>query len=334
MEAYALVVTSIAEPNAVLTALADGAARAGWTFVVIGDAKSPATFELDDCRFFSLARQRATGFSFAEQCPVGHYARKNIGYLIAIHEGATCIVETDDDNIPGASFFAPRVRRQNVALSHQAGWVNAYQWFSRDRIWPRGFPLNQLATSVSPLDELRETVCDCTIQQGLVDDNPDVDAVYRLTRDLPIRFSNARVALGPGSWCPFNSQNTSWFRPAFRLLYLPATCSFRMTDIWRSFVAQRIAWVNDWPVLFHEPTVVQRRNDHDLMRDFSDEIAGYLNNDKIAAALERLPLEPGADRIAANMRTCYECLLQMQLVGAQELDLLEAWLADLSTFDG
>ena len=44
-----------------------------------------------------------------------------------------------------------------------------------------------------------------------------------------------------------------------------------MTDIWRSFVAQRIAWANGWAILFHEPTVWQDRNEHNLMRDFRDE---------------------------------------------------------------
>jgi hypothetical protein len=38
-----------------------------------------------------------------------------------------------------------------------------------------------------------------------------------------------------------------------------------MTDIWRSFVAQRIAYENDWAVLFHEPTVWQSK-EHDLQR--------------------------------------------------------------------
>ena len=55
----------------------------------------------------------------------------------------------------------------------------------------------------------------------------------------------------------------------YPLLYLPAYCSFRMTDIWRSFVAQRIAWENGWRLLFHGPTMEQERNVHDLMKDFA-----------------------------------------------------------------
>jgi hypothetical protein len=102
-----------------------------------------------------------------------------------------------------------------------------------------------------------------------------------------------------------------------------------MTDIWRSFVAQRICWANDWGILFHEPTVWQERNEHNLMRDFRDEVPGYLNNASIAEALDKLSLPHGADKLGDNLRACYEELVRMELVGKQELDLLEAWIADL-----
>ena len=87
----------------------------------------------------------------------------------------------------------------------------------------------------------------CPIQQGLADGNPDVDAIFRLVLPLPMNFGRKPpIALCRGAWCPFNSQNTSWWPAAYPLLYLPAYCSFRMTDIWRSFVAQRICWENGW----------------------------------------------------------------------------------------
>src|SRR5205807_7157091 len=127
----------------------------------------------------------------------------------------------------------------------------------------------------------------CPIQQGLSDENPDVDAIYRMANPLPVLFDKANsVSLGKNSWCPFNSQNTTWFKEAFPLLYLPSYCSFRMTDIWRSFVAQRIAWTCGWSILFHQSTVRQDRNDHNLMTDFKDEISGYSNNALICKSLQ------------------------------------------------
>lgn len=105
-----------------------------------------------------------------------------------------------------------------------------------------------------------------------------------------------------------------------------------MTDIWRSFVAQRIAWANGWSVLFREATVVQDRNDHSLMRDFEDEISGYLGNEKIRQALQALDLPSGVEAIPEAMRMCYRALTDQGFVGAEELPLLDAWLEDLERF--
>ncbi len=103
-ETLAVVVTSIAAPNAALRALAEGCRARGQQFIVIGDVPSPKDFRLEGCSFYGLDEQRETGFRFAEACPTRHYARKNIGYLVALREGAGVIVETDDDNFPGTEF--------------------------------------------------------------------------------------------------------------------------------------------------------------------------------------------------------------------------------------
>jgi hypothetical protein len=213
------------------------------------------------------------------------------------------------------------------------GWANLYRYFTDALIWPRGLPLDVVNASLPAFETLRTIEVDCPIQQGLADANPDVDAIYRLLLPLPQDFrADRRVALAPGAWCPFNSQNTTWWPEAFPLLYLPAYCSFRMTDIWRSFVAQRIAAANGWHILFHEATVWQDRNEHNLMRDFADETVGYLNNSRIQAALVELVLASGARRIPDHMRRCYTALVDLGVVGAEELPLLDTWLADMAAF--
>lgn len=326
----ALIVTSIAAPNAVLKALADGCREHDFRFIVIGDERSPADFQLDNCRFYSLTQQRELEFEFARKCPTRHYARKNIGYLVALKDGAEVLIETDDDNFPEEDFWAERQRRQSVKTATEAGWLNVYRYFTDANIWPRGLPLEQIQAAIPSFESLAHMDVDCPIQQGLANENPDVDAIYRLALPLPQNFrADRRVALASRSWCPFNSQNTSWWRDAFPLLYLPAYCSFRMTDIWRSFIAQRISWTNDWAVLFHEPTVWQERNEHNLMRDFKDEVPGYLNNSAICEALGQLDIKPGVEHLGQNLRLCYEKLVSMDLVGEQELALVDAWLADL-----
>ncbi len=326
---FAVVVTTINSPTEAVKAIQAHCGAEGPSFYVIGDSKSPSDFRLEGARYLDLAAQRASGFRFAELCPTRHYARKNIGYLAAMRDGAQVIVETDDDNIPGEGFWAPRSRQRSAALVKADGWVNAYAYFSDALIWPRGLPLDRVrdpAPTPSPADESY----DCPIQQGLADENPDVDAIYRLLLPLPVSFAPGReVVLDRGAWCPFNSQNTTFWRDAFPLLYLPYHCSFRMTDIWRSFVAQRLMWENGWRLSFHSSTVHQDRNAHDLMRDFADEVPGYLNNERIRLALQDLSLLPGPGALAENLMRAYRALIALEVVGAEEQPLLAAWLDDL-----
>ena len=102
-----------------------------------------------------------------------------------------------------------------------------------------------------------------------------------------------------------------------------------MTDIWRSFVAQRIMWTCNWTLLFHNSTVRQDRNDHSLLADFEDEISGYLNNHKIMDVLAELKLGQGIDAIADNLFICYQALVANEFIDPAELNLLSAWIKDI-----
>lgn len=326
----ALVITSISGPNQPLRIYADECRARGISFIVIGDVASPSDFNLKDCDFWSIARQSTLQFKLAQTIPERHYARKNLGYLLAIRQGAETILETDDDNLPHPGFWSERSPVQEGSVLSEAGWVNVYAYFTDRLIWPRGFPLESIKQVLPQLSSLPPQQRHCPIQQGLADENPDIDAIYRLLLPMPFVFEKkARVILAQNSWCPFNSQNTTWFKSAFPLLYLPSYCSFRMTDIWRSFVAQRICWENRWSVLFHEATVWQERNEHNLLRDFSDEIPGYLNNFRICEALAGLSLSAGERHIPENMIKCYQSLINQGLVDECELSLLNAWLEDI-----
>ncbi len=327
-----VVVTSIAPPNPVMRELASQSKSRGLSFFVIGDVPSPSDFSLDGCEFYSLERQSATGFAVAESMPVRHYSRKNIGYLLAMQNRSRLVLETDDDNMPRAEFWDERELQPSAKMVPGGGWRNVYAYFADvDVLWPRGFPLDAARQKPPQFDTLPEIKVTCPIQQGLPDGDPDVDAIYRLLFPLDITFRTDRqIAFGSGAWCPFNSQSTAWFPQAYPLLYLPSFCSFRMTDIWRSFVAQRIAWANNWSVLFRGPDMFQDRNEHNLMRDFADEVPGYLNNRAIAEKLDALALKKGAESLAANLLICYEELVRSKWIDPKELALVEAWNRDLA----
>jgi hypothetical protein len=327
------VVTTIQEPTPALQRLCVRLRAAASPLIVIGDRKGPASFELEGSRFFPLSEQRQSGFCLATELPEAHYARKNLGYLQAIAAGATSIYETDDDNAP-LPHWSPRNRRVTAIPLRQAGnWTNAYRAFTTEKIWPRGFPLDAIA---SGNDAFAEPVApprtiEAPIQQGLANGSPDVDAIWRLVLDRDFTFVDGpSVLLEKDNWCPFNSQSTWWWPEAYPLLYLPSHCSFRMTDIWRSFIAQRCLWALGYGVVFHAPEVVQERNAHVLMRDFADEVPGYLRNRELADALAAIDLDPGQDRVIANLVRCYSALVDRQFFPSAELTLVQAWANDLT----
>jgi hypothetical protein len=330
------VVTTVQPPTACLRELAQRMTSASAGLVVVGDRKGPVDFQLDGSEFIPLARQRELPFRLAAILPTGHYARKNLGYLLAISRGAACIYETDDDNSPNAHWATRGVvtRAQPVA---PRPWMNVYRAFTHDHIWPRGFPLDRVTDPAVGTHEpaTPQIEVHAPIQQGLADGAPDVDAVWRLVLDRPFTFRRSpSVWLPPGTWCPFNSQSTWWWPEAYPLLYLPSHCPFRMTDIWRSFVAQRCLWELGHGVVFHAPEVVQDRNPHDFLRDFKDEIPGYLRNHEIVARLSQLSLTPGRGAVGGNLIRCYEALVDGGDFPSEELPLVRAWVEDIGAASG
>jgi len=326
-----LVITSIqGSENAVLKDYARLCGENNMYFIVAGDTKSAAGFKLPGCEYLSIETQAALPFNLTKLLPHKNYAKKNAAYLQAIKKGSTVIIETDDDNLPFDNFWDSRNSEINSDLADSGTWINIYRYFSKTFIWPRGFSLKHLKDPLIGLQNQNQLSFFSPIQQGLVDENPDVDAIYRLSMELPFYFEKRpTVVLGNGSICPFNSQNTTWFKKAFPLLYLPSYCSFRMCDIWRSFIAQRILWANDWHLSFHASNAYQQRNAHDLIHDFEEEISGYLHNHVIVEELKNLDLRSGEMHIYENLRACYVLLTDKNYIDKKELPLLEAWISDL-----
>lgn len=324
------VITTIQPPTPSMIRLVEKLQKAECPLLVIGDKKGPHEYALPNTELLTFEAQMKLPYRLAKLLPTDHYSRKNIGYLIANNRGAEMLYETDDDNAPLSSW---KWRLPKIEARHLTGigWMNVYKLFSTESIWPRGLPLTHTQTvpSVMPPEALR--VAQALIQQGLANGSPDVDAIWRLLRDSHMTFQDAEsVMLSKEQWCPFNSQSTWWSRLAFPLLYLPSHCSFRMTDVWRSFIAQRCLWAFGSGVAFHSAEVFQERNVHDLMRDFRDEIPGYLQNDEIASLLTSLELDSDPQSIGANLLTCYEHLVSAGIFPPEELPLVRTWLSDLT----
>lgn len=324
-----IVITSINEPTTAISKISDLCSR-GWSAVVVGDTKSPPNWQADNIHFLSVKRQRELFGEFAELIPFSHYCRKNLGYLYAIERGADLILDTDDDNIPLNNFGRDLNLEVNGTLLRGEDWVNVYRHFTGENIWPRGLPLNRIHENGVVARRSHRT--DCVVQQFLADRDPDIDAIHRLVFGNEFFFDrNEPVILDSGTWCPFNSQNTVFFSSAFPLLYLPCHVSFRMTDIWRSFIALAVLEKAGGALAFLAPTVEQLRNEHDLMDDFELEIVGYRFNDAIRTVLRQTLSDKAVSwqSLPEAVLDCMSALVRAGHMPAAELVIVRAWLAAL-----
>jgi len=318
-----IVITSIFAPT---LAVRSFAALKDWKLLVVGDQKTPLDWKCDGVSYLSPEKQLESGCAIAASLPWNHYARKMVGYVHAIRSGAEIIVDTDDDNIPKASWAMPEFEG---VLSHsdQSGYLNVYKYFTNAQVWPRGLPLRHLrdhATLSESLESAR-----IGVWQFLADEDPDVDAIYRLVFNQPVFFeSRDPIVLRPGTICPFNSQNTAFRKEVFPLLYLPAFVNFRFTDILRSIVAQPILWKFGYRLGFGEATVRQERNPHDFMRDFVDEIPMYQHGER-AFDLVQSSIDK-AETVSDALKKAYSALEAAGIVERREIELLNLWLKDVA----
>ena len=103
-----VVITSIYPFNDVMQKISQGCIKNNWEFVVVGDTPS-REIKAKELTFLDVEKQLNSNFSYSKKAPFKNYCRKNVGYLHAIKNGATRIIETDDDNFPKDSFFQPFV---------------------------------------------------------------------------------------------------------------------------------------------------------------------------------------------------------------------------------
>lgn len=313
-----IVITSIQQPTKQIHALSK---LPNWHIVVVGDKKTPPDWHLDHCIYLSPSIQLELGFELASLLPWNHYSRKNIGYLYAIAQGADLIYETDDDNEPLGSLdpleefsFLPFIETNQTT-------VNIYAYFGKASIWPRGYPLEKLSFS-EDFQIHPENYCRIGIEQGIVNGDPDVDAIYRLTQGKEVFFNAANSCfLPPGVFCPFNSQNTYFHREAFFSLYLPSTVSMRVSDIWRGYIAQRVIWDRGLVLAFSGPTAFQKRNTHCLLKDLSEEYDLYTKSGLLVDFLRNWQ--------SSSLEHLIDSLVKNQFFKEEESILIRAWMRDL-----
>ena len=324
--------------------------------VIVGDVKtnhsSWYTFvQMHQSRGYYLSpdEQRRLPWKSVKLLPWNHFGRKNVGYLFAIQHGAKMIYDFDDDNTlreeGDESLFhkifearvgaIPVFERRHHLYNPYPGFLPVGNVHTEPvYVWPRGFPLNFIKdTNTTAVNFNKMVGADkVAVFQSLANNDPDVDAIFRMSRNLPISFQlqDTIRALPHGVYSPWNSQAVIVRDVAFWGLLLPISVSGRVSDIWRSFITTRLLFATPYHICFTSPFVDQYRNPHDYQIDLEDEQDLYMKTNLILKVLSEFVINPSIG-LGQNLILIMEALHARNVVGRKDVDLSVAWVQDLSS---
>ena len=335
-----------------------------WCLVVVADKKSPETYntgwtagEGNDAVVY-LRPDDQTKMEhikpFVDGLPWNHFGRKNIGYLYAIMHGAKIIYDFDDDNllkfwIPGAAppgapsldAAMPDNEEQSIDVSepkdHNWPTYNPYPILGAPTLpsWPRGLPLDDIKVpncSNTSLHTVTLKAKSIGVLQSLAEYQPDVDAIFRLTMPIPFFFNkpedNKHLMIPKGSLTPYNAQATLHFYASFFGLLLPTTVQGRVSDIWRSYIAQRLFWDVGLRIGFvARPLVIQDRNIHSNIGDLASEWDLYIKGKQLIEFL--VDWKGTGKTIVERTEELWVALYERQYIELDDVELVQLWLQSL-----
>ncbi|CAH1779113.1 unnamed protein product [Owenia fusiformis] len=327
-----IVVTSISSPTHDIERLAK---LSEWQLLVVADKETPENWHYDGVIFLSIATQKSLGYKILEYIPFSNYGRKNIGYLYAVQHGAQLIYDTDDDNHPTDDLrgFIITDMMYGVVPSSETTVLNPYAYYGQPTTWPRGFPLDKIGDNITS-DYNAVHWKTALIQQGAVDGDPDVDAIFRLTcksniKSLNITYDHYMPPLlyPKGTFVPWNSQNTLFRYNAFWGLLLPTTVTFRVTDIWRGYSTQTLLWLIGGFISYMPPNGFQLRNNHSYIGDIKQKKKLY---DQTGDLLQFLSdWKCNSNSLYACMQILADNMVNEGFLDIADAKLTAAWLHDL-----
>jgi hypothetical protein len=166
-----------------------------------------------------------------------------------------------------------------------------------------------------------------SIINGLVENDPDVDALFRIicNHSECIKWDkNMRILIDNNNMCVFNTQNTFWLNPdLFICMLIPCSVSFRYCDILRGLIANVILNKTDNYMMYSSPNVIQYRNEHNLISDFKSEYEMYIHNENI---LDYIGNDIGdVSSIKELLSVIYNNLLVNKVITQNDIDILNKW---------
>jgi len=317
-----------------------------WCLVIVLDKNGKPLneydrFSSDRIKILDIKTQKEMAFKtkFIKMIPFNHFSRKNIGYYYAISQGAEIIFDFDDDNLLlNHSIFEKLLESEFIDVLEYITTEKSFNPYplmkpdTGDYTWPRGFPLDKIKNSNDTIKKIIEKKLEIRkigIIQSLANHDPDVDAIYRLSQNIPLNFEiNQKPVLIPkNSFSPFNAQATVWTKKAFWGLLLPTTVHGRVSDIWRGYIVERVLKESYIEILFSYPFIIQKRNPHNYLKDFQAELPLYLKTGALISFL---------DNWESKGNTWYNILEELtielyerEFIEIEDIELYQLWIEDL-----
>ncbi|MDC1060284.1 hypothetical protein OAQ43_02200 [Alphaproteobacteria bacterium] len=246
-----------------------------WTLLVIGDKKTPIGYKLKNGIYFSPKEQVKLDKKLSDLIGWNCIERRNFGLIYAKKIGAKTIALVDDDNIPykfwGKNILLGKKQLMNEYIVKD-GVFDPFMATEYNNLWHRGFPLELIDTRKIRKVSKKNIIPD--VQADFWNGDPDIDAICRMMMHPSCKFKNNNFPFYSKKLSPFNTQNTFLSTKVLKNYFLFPDVG-RMHDIWAAYYLQYKENVN---VVYNKASVIQKRNNHNLITDLKNEFIGLKKN--------------------------------------------------------
>lgn len=278
-----IVTTTINSPTEATFKFAEIAKRDNWTFIIVGDSKTPhgEYRELEGkyhpyVEYLHPEEQNEMYPELSDIIGWKTIQRRNIGFVYAYNKGAEIVATVDDDNIPydnwGTDLYIGKEVEVDYYTNKELLIFDPLSATNQSNLWHRGFPIDLLPYK-NLIEYKGKKKITPLIQADLWDGDPDIDAMCRLSFKPIVKFDTT-APFAAAEISPFNSQNTFIHRDALKH-YAVWPYVGRMDDIWGGYYTQKMIGADK--LIYNRASVYQDRNVQDLITNLEKEIIGYRN---------------------------------------------------------
>ncbi len=323
------------------------------SILVIGDVKTPAEtkgycqklaneFKIE-IEYLNIQAQKKALSKYKDLLDLFPYNtpdRVILGGMLSYLRGYDRLIAVDDDNYSTEHDFVGfhSITGNEVKLKlikSASGWFNVHNALVEENnipFYPRGYPWKQ-RNPESNKKAYETKKVKVAVNQGLVLEDPDIDAISRLF--VPIRATGMRpgfdpqFGLFPGTWSPFNYQNTCLSREIIPLYYRPIS-TMRNADIWTAYLINKLAEHFGHVITFGQPLVKQLRNTHDLWNDLDVELINNRATDSLISLLRSADLTKDTyfEALGELLTKCQKNLGKMKIEGPAEKEMIRQFFLE------